>query len=240
MGADFLATGHYARSQLGDNGKWQLLRAVDTTKDQSYILHILQQDQLAHTLFPLGSLTKPQVRQLARQFNLPVAERPESQDLCFLGKEDYRLFLTRHSAEFQKPGPIINKSGEKIGEHAGLAFYTIGQRKGIRISSPKPLYVLDKDVFRNALIIGTLDELGHDELIAHQVNWISGKTPENCFKASIKIRYRAQEATGIVTPLSEGKAHVKFSSNLRDITPGQAVVFYNDQVCLGGGIIQQM
>jgi len=238
MGVDFMATGHYARSRQDENGNWQLLRAVDENKDQSYVLHVLQQDQLAHTLFPLGDYTKPQVRQLARQFNLPVAERPESQDLCFLGNHDYRQFLTRHSAGVQNPGPIFNQSGEKIGEHLGLAFYTIGQRKGICIASPSPLYVLEKDASRNALIVGALEELGQSELATHQVNWISGEVPEQPFKASIKIRYKAQEITGMVTPLKDQKVHVKFNIKLRDITPGQAVVFYDDQVCLGGGIIQ--
>jgi tRNA-specific 2-thiouridylase len=238
IGADFMATGHYARSQQDDQGSWQLLRAVDQKKDQSYVLHVLQQDQLAHSIFPLGEYTKSLVRQLAHQFNLPVAKRPESQDLCFLGNGDYRNFLIRNADNIQNPGPILDRSGKKIGEHQGLAFYTIGQRKGIRIASPIPLYVLEKNPVHNALIVGPLEELGQDELIASRVNWVSGKGPEKTFEANIKIRYKAQEVAGIVTPLSDQKVHIKFSTKLRDITPGQAAVFYADQVCLGGGIIR--
>jgi tRNA-specific 2-thiouridylase len=238
IGADFMATGHYARSQQDDQGNWQLLQAIDHQKDQSYVLHILQQDQLAHSIFPLGEYTKSQVRQLAHQFNLPVAERPESQDLCFLGNDDYRNFLIRHTDNIQNPGPILDRSGIKIGEHQGLPFYTIGQRKGIRVASSIPLYVLEKDSRQNALIVGPLEELGKDELIANRVNWLSGKGPENSFEANIKIRYKAQEVAGFITPLSDQKVHIKFPTKLRDITPGQAAVFYADQVCLGGGIIQ--
>lgn len=238
IGADYLATGHYARTHLSAPGSWQLLRAVDSTKDQSYVLHTLRQDQLAHTLFPLGNYLKPQVRQLAREFSLPVAERAESQDLCFLGKDDYRRFLTRHSTQVKIPGPILDQNGQKIGEHEGLSFYTIGQRKGIRLASPVPLYVLAKDSARNALIVGPLDALGKNELTASAVHWISGIVPENDFEAAVKIRYRAQDAMGVVKPLSGGKAQVHFTNPLRDITPGQAAVFYDDQVCLGGGLIQ--
>jgi tRNA-specific 2-thiouridylase len=238
IGADFMATGHYARTQQDDLGNWQLLRALDQKKDQSYVLHVLHQDQLAHTLFPLGEYTKSQVRQLAHQFNLPVAERAESQDLCFLGSDDYRNFLIRHSDTIKNPGPIFDRSGKKIGEHQGLAFFTIGQRKGLHISSPIPLYVLEKDPVQNALIVGHLDELGQDEFIASQVNWISGKSPENIIDTNIKIRYKALDTVGKVTPLSDQKVHVKFLDKLRDITPGQAAVFYIGQVCLGGGIIQ--
>jgi len=238
IGADYLATGHYARSRRDENGTWQLLRALDSTKDQSYVLHGLDQEQLAHTLFPLGDYPKPKVRELARQFNLPVAERPESQDLCFLGKDDYRQFLTRHASQVQLPGPVLNSNGEKIGEHAGLAFYTIGQRKGIRVASPTPLYVLEKDSARNALIVGPLEKLGANELIASSVHWVSGKVPASSFDATIKIRYRSQDAAGVVTPLPDQKVQVQFENPLRDITPGQAAVFYNDQVCLGGGIIE--
>lgn len=238
IGANFMATGHYARVQQLDQANWQLLRAIDHQKDQTYVLHVLQQDQLAQSIFPLGNYTKSQVRQLAHQFNLPVAERSESQDLCFLGNDDYRNFLVRHSDNIKNPGPILDRSGKKIGEHQGLAFYTIGQRKGIRIASSIPLYVLEKDPIQNTLIVGPLEESGKGELIASQVNWISGKCPEHPFEANIKIRYKAQEVTGSITPLSDQKVHIKFRSKLRDITPGQAAVFYTDQVCLGGGIIQ--
>jgi tRNA-specific 2-thiouridylase len=236
-GADFFATGHYARTNLDSSGLWQLLRAVDLAKDQSYVLHGLEQAQLAQTLFPLGNLTKPQVRQLARDFQLPVAERSESQDLCFLGSDDYRDFLVRHAPDLSDPGPILDQYGVQIGEHPGLAFYTIGQRKGLRISSPIPLYVFSKDPSRNALIVVPLEALGQDELYAASVHWVSGQAPSQPISALIKIRYKAQDVRGTVTPLPERKVHVHFERQLRDCTPGQAVVFYDDQICLGGGII---
>ena len=238
MGADFMATGHYARLRRCDNGCIDLLRAVDANKDQSYVLHVLGQKQLAHALFPLGEYTKPQVRQLARDFSLPVAERAESQDLCFLGDGDYRSFLLRNFPQVRNQGRIINRQGETLGEHQGLAFYTIGQRKGLGISSPVPLYVLDKDPEQNSLIVGTQDELGRSELVALNLNWVSGSPPASTLRAQIKIRYKAREAWGTVTPIEDGSAHVRFDAPVRDITPGQAAVFYDGEVCLGGGIIK--
>jgi tRNA-uridine 2-sulfurtransferase len=237
LGVSFMATGHYARLRQDEQGTIQLLRAVDNEKDQSYVLHVLTQDQLQNTLFPLGEYTKPHIREFARQLSLPVAERPESQDLCFLGESDYRTFLTRHAPEIVQPGPILNRDGVKIGEHRGLAFYTIGQRKGIGISATKPIYVLGMDPSRNALITGYLDELGQGELLANNVNWISGASPTEPFNAQIKIRYKAHEETGVVTPLPNNTLHILFDRPLRDITPGQAVVIYNQDICLGGGTI---
>ncbi len=241
MGADFLATGHYARVSpllpaMGNT--LQLLRGVDPLKDQSYVLSILTQAQLGHAMFPLGEFTKPQVRQLARDFGLPVAERAESQDLCFLGSSDYRDFLRRHAPGVDQPGPILAKDGRQLGGHHGLAFYTIGQRKGLGIGAPEPLYVLGKDAAHNALIVGTVAELGGQTLTASSVNWISGELPTAPLRAQIKIRYKAAEAWGTVIPIEGGRAHVGFDFPLRDITPGQQVVFYNDEICLGGGLIE--
>lgn len=236
LGADFMATGHYARLQQSDAGKIQLLRALDRKKDQSYVLHVLNQEQLSHALFPLGDYTKTEVRQMARQFGLPVAERPDSQDLCFLGNGDYRNFLLRLAPKVQSPGPILNRQGIQIGNHQGLAFYTIGQRKGLGIAAPQPLYVLEKDAQRNALIVGTKEELGSRELTAANINWISG-TPTTSFRAEVKIRYQAEEAWGTVTPLERNRARVEFDQPLRDITPGQAAVFFDGEICLGGGVI---
>jgi len=238
LGAQFLATGHYVRLHRDGNGKLQILRALDQSKDQSYILHILGQEQLAHALFPLGEFTKPQVRQLAREFDLPMAERSESQDLCFLGNGDTRGFLERNIPQVKNPGPILNRKGEILGEHKGLAFYTIGQRKGLGITAPLPLYVLEKDLLQNSLIIGTQEELGWNELLAAGVNWISGEPPAGPFRAQVKIRYKSLEAPAIVTPLDQGQVYVKFDYPLRDITPGQAAVFYAGEFCLGGGIIK--
>ena len=238
LGADSLATGHYTRLRTNAKGSIELLRAIDSTKDQSYVLHILGQKQLSQALFPLGEYTKAQVRQLAREFHITSAERPDSQDLCFLAGGDYREFLVRHASErVGQPGLIINRSGEQIGCHQGLAFYTIGQRKGLGISSPQPLYVIEKDVQNNTLIVGSRAELGERELVAKDVNWVSGLVPAASFRAQVKIRYKAMEVWADITPLENYQVHVRFDHPVRDITPGQAAVFYMDEVCLGGGII---
>jgi tRNA-specific 2-thiouridylase len=238
LGAQFMATGHYARVRQTPQGRFELLKALDESKDQSYVLHVLDQERLSHALFPLGPYTKAHVRELARQFGLPVAERPESQDLCFLGHGDYREFLLRNAPGVIKPGAILNTEGQQVGEHQGLAFYTIGQRKGLGIASSEPLYVVDKDTSRNALIVGKTADLGKTELIAAPMHWVSGDAPVAPFRAQVKIRYKAPEALAWITPLANQQIHVTLDQPLRDITPGQAAVLYDDQVCLGGGIIQ--
>ncbi len=238
LGADHLATGHYARVKHDiNNGSYELLRAVDSAKDQSYILHVLDQDRLAHALFPLGELTKSQVRQLARDFDLPVAERPDSQDLCFLANGDYHSFLKRHAPEVEQSGPIISSNGNQLGQHAGIAFYTIGQRKGLGISSSEPLYVLDKNMNTNTLVVGTGSELGKSKLIAQDVRWLSGRAPSSQFRGQVKIRYKAREAWATITEIDDQCLEILFDEPIRDITPGQAAVVYNGDVCLGGGII---
>ncbi len=220
------------------NDKHQLLRAVDKSKDQSYVLHVLNQEKLKYALFPVGDYTKPEIRKIAESFGLPTASRHDSQDLCFLAGDDYRNFLQRNAAEMLKPGQIVNRDGEVVGDHNGLANYTIGQRKGLGISSPVPLYVLDKDAAANTVIVGTQDELGSRELITKDVNWISGEAPNESFRAEVKIRYTAKEAEALVMPLDDGQVKVQFDAPQRDITAGQAAVFYQGDVLLGGGIIQ--
>jgi tRNA-specific 2-thiouridylase len=244
LGADYLATGHYARLRMQNGNlnsntinKFELLRGIDQSKDQSYVLHILNQEQLSHALFPLGAYTKDQVRNIALNFGLPVANRVDSQDLCFLGGNDYQNFLIRNAPQVVNPGPITNFAGEQIGQHQGLAFYTIGQRKGLGIQSPNPLYVINKDISKNTLLVGTKEQLGKQDLMASQVNWISGKAPEQPIWGSVKIRYKAQDTDGLITPQKDGNINIIFTKPLRDITPGQAAVIYNDEVCLGGGII---
>jgi len=237
MGAGYLATGHYAMTQKTEGGSWQLLRSADPAKDQSYALHVLTQEKLALALFPVGEYSKPKVRELATSFDLPSATSTDSQDLCFLAGEDYRKFLRRNAPGIGQPGPIQTRGGQTLGEHQGLAYYTIGQRKGLGLASPVPLYVLEKDTRRNTLIVGTVDELGCSSLVAEGVNWISGEPPVGTFRAGIKTRYTAKEASGTVTPLGQEKASVHFDIPQRDITPGQAAVFYDGQVLLGGGII---
>jgi tRNA-specific 2-thiouridylase len=237
LGARFLATGHYARMDRAENGKIQLLRAIDLAKDQSYVLSRLGQFQLDHSLFPIGHLTKPEVRALAKQFNLPAADRSESQDLCFLGNSDYREFLRRFHPSVSNPGPIISNQGERLGTHHGLAFYTIGQRKGLNISSPYPLYVMEKDSLRNTLIVGQADDLGKQELTITEVNWIAGSAPELPFRAQVMIRYKTMPEWAEISHSLDEKISVFFDHSLRGITPGQAAVIYQDDLCLGGGII---
>jgi tRNA-uridine 2-sulfurtransferase len=239
IGADHLATGHYVRRRADDSGQIQLLRAVDQHKDQSYVLHVLTQEKLAHALFPVGEYPKSEIRKMAVDIGLPSAVRPDSQDLCFLAGEDYRAFLRRNAPQIGKPGKIVSREGETLGEHQGLAYYTIGQRKGLRVASPVPLYVLGKDVAANTLIVGRLEELGGTELMAVEVNWISGEPPARPLQVDVKIRYTAKTARGAVTALDGKQAHVRFEEPQRDITPGQAAVFYAGDILLGGGTIAE-
>jgi tRNA-uridine 2-sulfurtransferase len=237
VGAEYLATGHYARLISEQNGKMILYRARDLHKDQSYFLSILDQERLRHTLFPLGDYSKLEVRGLARKFGFEVAERKDSQDLCFLGNQNYRQFLATFSPSSLRPGPIVDLSGKEVGRHQGLPFYTIGQRKGMEIASPKPLYVLHKDEEKNVLIVGPEEELGSYELIANNMNWIDGQPPATPLQVHAKIRYRADMAPAIVFPLENNGARVVFDKKMRDITAGQVVVLYNNDIVLGGGFI---
>jgi tRNA-specific 2-thiouridylase len=246
LGADFIATGHYVRQRttndpsavLRAGGRQQLLRAVDRSKDQSYVLHVLNQEKLSCSLFPIGEYPKAEIRKIAESFGLATAKRPDSQDLCFLAGEDYRGFLQRNAPTILHGGPIARRGGEVLGEHNGLANYTIGQRKGLGIASGEPLYVLAKDAETNTLIIGTEEELGSRELTASNVNWVAGEPLMSPFRAEVKTRYTAKEAWAEVTPLENGnRCQVLFDAPQRDITPGQAAVFYQDDLLLGGGVI---
>jgi len=237
LGARYLATGHYARVRRAADGRYQLWRGVDRGKDQSYVLSVLGQADLAQALFPVGEYTKPQARAWAAERGLPTASRVESQDLCFVADGDYRRFLAAHAPETMRPGPILDASGRQLGEHSGLPAYTIGQRGGLGIAAAQPLYVLELDIARNALIVGTSAELSRSWLHAGPINWIAGEPPPGPFEAEAQIRYRATPAPANITPLSDGAAEVRFSVPLRDITPGQAVVFYRGEICLGGGSI---
>jgi len=237
LGADYMATGHHVRIGNDERGKRALLRAVDRSKDQSYVLHVLTQEKLAKALFPVGDYPKTEIRAIAGKYGLPTASRKDSQDLCFLAGEDYRNFLQRHAVEILKPGEILTRDGRSVGQHNGLANYTIGQRKGLGGTSPVPLYVLGKDSGTNTLIVGTQEELGSRELTARDVNWISGETPPGAFRAEVKIRYTAQEAEAWVTPIGGEQAQVRFDAPQRDITAGQAAVFFDGDLLIGGGII---
>ena len=237
LGADFLASGHYARKRMTQDGRAQLLRAEDHAKDQSYVLHVLTQERLGQALFPVGAYSKPEIRELARNFNLPTASRAESQDLCFLAGEDYRDFLRRNAPEIAQPGPILDRAGKTLGEHQGLAYYTIGQRKGLGIPSSVPLYVLAKEAATNTLVVGVEAELGARALTVSDVNWIAGQAPAEALRLQVKTRYTAREAWALVTPLEGGRVEVLFEQPQRDLTPGQAAVFYDGEIVLGGGLI---
>ncbi len=237
IGADYLATGHYARVASPGNGEYKLMRGVDAQKDQSYVLHVLDQEQLSRSLFPVGEYTKTEIRELAHTFGIHLADRPDSQDLCFLAGEDYRDFLKRNAGELLASGPIMNQHGEEIGRHHGLAYYTIGQRKGLGISSALPQYVIAKEISDNTLIVGPSESLGRDKLLATDVHWVSGDQPARDFRAQVKTRYSARLTWATVFPLPDNRVQVIFDENIRDITPGQAAVFYEGDVCIGGGII---
>ncbi|RME09211.1 MAG: tRNA 2-thiouridine(34) synthase MnmA [Ardenticatenia bacterium] len=237
LGADYLATGHYARVVKGDDGLYHLYKGVDANKDQSYVLYSLTQEKLAHLIFPVGHLTKPQVRELARQYGMPLAEKPESQEICFIATGDYRQFLRRHAPPGAlKPGPIVHVDGRELGRHEGLPFYTLGQRRGLGIPWHEPLYVVAKDHARNALIVGPRDALRTETVEIEQVNWILGE-PDGALDIEVRIRYKAPEVPAIVEPLPGARARVTFPIPQQAVTPGQGLVFYDGDECLGGGLI---
>ncbi|MDH5607589.1 MAG: tRNA 2-thiouridine(34) synthase MnmA [Anaerolineae bacterium] len=238
LGADYMATGHYARVEHAQDRPVKLYKAVDPEKDQSYVLSVLNQEQLRHALFPLGGYSKPQIRALAEKFNLPVAQTKDSQDLCFLAGTDYRSFLERHGRQQDTPGPIKDLEGVFLGEHSGLSNYTIGQRKGLGIAMPEPYYVIRKDISTHTLVVGKKHQLGSSHLSAANVNWLDGKTPRDAFDADIKIRYTAKLAPGRVIPDGNDGFSVEFMQPQRDITPGQAAVIYKQDLVIGSGIIQ--
>lgn len=237
-GGDLFATGHYARIERMSSGKVRLLKAVDRTKDQSYVLSMLSQAQLSRSCFPLGEMTKEEVRCKAEALELPAANQPESQDLCFLGKGDYRAFLKRVSPESFRPGEIVDMQGKVLGKHEGLAFYTIGQRKGIRIAAQEPYFIADKDVQNNRLVVGFADQVGRMSLDAARANWISGEPPQTGMMYDVMIRYRAAPVSGVLSMSTKSSFRLEFNKRLRGITPGQAAVLYAGEECLGGGVIQ--
>jgi len=236
LGATHLATGHYARI-VNTDGRFHLLRALSPEKDQSYVLHILDQHKLAHAMFPLGRLSKTEVRTHARSLSLPVAEREESQDLCFLGNKDYHHFLLENQAPVPPPGPIVDIQGNRLGTHKGLAAYTIGQRKGIGLSKPYPLYVIEKELAENVLVVGSKDQLGREQFHINRLHWIDGLELSASMRVQVQVRYKSREMSAEVTPIDAHKASVRLETPLTDVTPGQFAVFYIGDECLGGGVI---
>lgn len=229
---DYFATGHYAQIEYNPpDGTAFLKKAVDLKKDQSYFLYHLKDHQLKKTIFPLGKYTKDEIRDWARKFKLSVSEKKESQD--FISGGYHQLFKSRH------PGPILNLKGVQKGEHRGLAFYTIGQRKGIGISSSQPLYVIEKDPIRNTLTVGTKDKLLGKKLIAKELNWINFDQLNTPMNVKARIRYHQNEDAATVIPYQQNKVMVNFHVPQSSITPGQAIVFYDHDKVVGGGIIER-
>jgi len=240
LGAQYVATGHYARIAYDDKlGRHTLSKGIDHTKDQSYALYHLNQNTLKHFLMPLGGYTKVRTRELAREYGLSVANKPESQEICFVPNDDYKSFLAEKSPNALKPGNMVDIHGNVLGKHQGLPLYTIGQRKGLGIATGVPLYVVELDYAGNRVVVGNDQDVFASELIADDLNFITMDTLTQPITASTKIRYGSKEGMANITPLEGGKVHVRFSEPQRAITPGQSVVFYDGDLVIGGGIIKQ-
>ena len=236
LGCDYIVTGHYARIEKDDSG-YRLLKAVDETKDQSYVLYQMTQEELAGTRFPLGCLTKKEVREIARENGFLNADKHDSQDICFVPDGDYVAALKRLSGKDYKTGDFVDKAGNVLGRHRGIVAYTIGQRKGLGIAADRPLYVCGIDVKNNLVILGDDEDLYSKSVDVKDVNWISGLIPVNPICCKVKIRYRMKEQEGVIYPGENNTAHIEFKKPQRAVTPGQAAVFYEGDVVLGGGII---
>lgn len=246
MGADYIATGHYARIVHAPEGVVRMLKGVDDNKDQTYFLYTLQQHQLRHSLFPVGELKKSRVREIAEEAGFTTARKKDSTGICFIGERKFRDFLQRFLPA--QPGQIVTSQGELIGQHNGLMYYTLGQRQGLGIgglknASDAPWFVVDKDIPRNRLIVAQGHQ--HDLLMKHflqasQLHWVSGNPPAASFTSKAKVRYRQAEVDCEVTMTAERSCEVCFPQAQRAITPGQSIVFYQGESCLGGGIIDNM
>ncbi len=239
FGASQVATGHYARKDReGEGGRFRLRKGRDAAKDQSYFLFGLTQEQLAAALFPVGHLEKAEVRALAREAGLPVAGKAESQEICFVPDGDYAAFVERAAPAADRSGPVLDRAGRELGRHGGVHRFTVGQRRGLGLTSVRPLYVLRVEPEARAVVVGDEEELLADRLVARDVSWLSVPEPPGPLRARARIRYRHAEAEAGVRPLAGRRAEVRFDAPQRAITPGQAVVFYDGEVCLGGGFIE--
>jgi tRNA-specific 2-thiouridylase len=232
-GADYFATGHYVRVEAAPKG-YGLKKAVDITKDQSYFLYTLGQEQLKHLLLPLGELTKERVKTIAKEMELPASENRDSQDVCFISDNDYRAFIAERVP--LKAGEIVDINGIVLGQHEGLALYTVGQRQGLGLTSKEPLYVLKIDAESNKIIVGSREQALHNVLVARNFNWVSGKSPKEPMEIMARIRYRAPEAAAELYPAGDS-VEIRFSEPQSAVAPGQSVVFYRGDEVLGGGII---
>ncbi len=238
LGCDYVATGHYANIVQHD-GKLVLKKAADASKDQSYVLYDMDQDKLAHTLFPLGELTKAEVRRIAEENGFMNASKPDSQDICFVPDGDYARVVELHSAKKSPDGNFVDRDGNIIGRHKGIIHYTVGQRKGLGISAGEPRYVIRICPENNTVVLGKGSELFSNTLTASDFNWIAGDAPQAEFRCKAKIRYRQAEQPATVYPEENGSVRVVFDEPQRAITPGQSVVLYSGDTVLGGGIIEK-
>lgn len=238
LNKDYIATGHYANREFDrKTGRYLLKKAKDPTKDQTYVLYTMTQEQLKRTLFPLGSLTKNQVRRLAEDQGLVNAQKPDSQDICFVQDGDYSAFLEKVLHIPSSPGPITDRAGNLLGSHKGIIHYTIGQRKGLQLNAGRPQYVLAKDALSNTLVVGDESELYSEEMTVKDINLISLEQLAKPMEAAVKLRHSQQEAPAILYPLPDNRISVRFSAAQRAITPGQAAVFYDGDTVIGGGRI---
>lgn len=237
-GADYIATGHYARVKFdAKNKRFLLKKGIDRQKDQSYALYTLTQTQLKHILLPLGGLTKLRVREIAKEKGLPVAGKQESQEICFIPDNDYGRFVREYSSQPALPGPVLNTEGKEIARHKGIIFYTIGQRKGIGIAAPRPLYVLSINPEANAIVVGEKKDVYRKELTAEGVSFIYQDKGRSPLRAKVKVRYRHPAAPATLFPLSKNRVKARFDHAQWAVTPGQSAVFYQRGAVLGGGII---
>jgi tRNA-uridine 2-sulfurtransferase len=239
LGIDRLATGHYARVDYNaDSGRYQLLRAIDRNKDQSYFLYDLSQEVLSASLFPLGEYPKSETRRIAAEYNLRTADKPESQDLCLVESHgSMRQFLDKYLTPTQ--GDIVDVDGNVLGQHDGIHHYTIGQRKGLGIAHPHPLYVVAIDPGRNQVVVGDRDRVYHPECTIDRLNWVSISAPSAPIRAQVQVRYRTTPASVSAIPMEDNRAKLVFDKPQFGITPGQAAVLYDGDVLLGGGIIEK-
>ena len=237
LGAQYVATGHYARVERRADGRMLLRRGRDPRKDQSYFLFSLRQSQLARALFPLGDRTKVETRHTARQRQLATAEKPESMEICFVPDNDYGRFLRQTRLARMEAGEIVDLQGRVLGRHDGIEFYTIGQRRGLGLAAGRPLYVVDLDPERNRVVVGDAADLNRDEFVVERCNWIPFDAPEGPVAATVKIRYNHPGTPATIMPLDGDRARIRLHTPQRAITPGQAAVFYEDDLVLGGGWI---
>jgi tRNA-specific 2-thiouridylase len=238
MGIDYIATGHYARIEYDEGRKRYLLKkSVTAAKDQTYALYNLSQEQLSRILMPVGYYTKDQVREIAGNLGLPVAVKPDSQEICFVEDNDYGRFIRENIKTDIKPGFFVDTKGNVLGRHKGIVHYTVGQRKGLGIALGKPMFVVEIDHENNRVVLGEQDEVFSRALIAEDLNFISIEFPEDKMRVSAKIRYSAKEAPATIYAMGNGKVKVVFDMPQRAITPGQSVVFYDGDIVIGGGVI---